>query len=493
MTVNPKKLRPYDEPPKRRRRLIPDGPDSAATGFFVVAGLWLVVATGIGALALGARIIPVELEYPIPLPFLRLGFELNQERLDYAFVNASVYGWLSNAGFAAIAFFTPRLLGRRLAGEAFWSLALVIWNLSLAGGIAALYVFDLGPNSPLTAMHWLFIGGLAGGALIVTLLFLVTAGPALRDAYVSVWFAGVALLSLAGLTGLAALLGLVDWWFDLDDLPVALASAFIERSLSSLWLLGVTFASLYYVVPRATGQPLASAGIGMLAFLTWLVVAPLVGLSTLLDPSIPYAISSLGNVGAMLLLVPVALTVINLVQTMRGRFTLVFGVGSAAFALVSLAFLLAATLLAAIGTLRSVDALVGGTDWELGAFLWIAYGAFALAAFAIAEHALPRMLRRAWGGGALSGATLWLAFGGTTIAGLALMGGGMAEGSLLSQAAAPDAIDQALVWYRGAAFLGFSLVALAGITFLVNLFLMYTSGEPADYAIPGAAAAAAGH
>ena len=32
-----------------------------------------------------------------------------------------------------------------------------------------------------------------------------------------------------------------------------------------MWLLGMAYATLYYVVPRATGQPLAFAGIGMLS------------------------------------------------------------------------------------------------------------------------------------------------------------------------------------------------------------------------------------
>ena len=37
-------------------------------------------------------------------------------------------------------------------------------------------------------------------------------------------------------------------------------------------------------------------------------------------------------------------------------------------------------------------------------------------------------------------------------------------------------------------------VALAGLAFAVNLFLMYTTGEPVEYAIPGQPApAAAGH
>jgi cytochrome c oxidase cbb3-type subunit 1 len=492
MTVNPKKLRPYDQPPKRRRKLVPDGPDSAATGFFIAAALWLAVATGLGVLAIGLRLVSVELSFPL---LFGLSFEFDQRRVEYAFVNATAFGWLTNAGFAAVAFITPRLLGRRLAVEKGVNGAMLIWNLSLAGGIAALYVFELGPNAPLTALGWLFEGGMALGALIVTGAFFATAGASLRTSYVSLWFAAVALLSLVGLTGLNALIGLLEVFVELPELALALASVFGERAISALWLLGMGYAVLHYVVPRASGQPLASAGIGMLSFLTWLLLAPLAGLGTLLDPSVPFAVTSLGNVATMLLLVPAALTVVNLVQTMRGRWTLLFGPGSVAFAAVSLAFLLASSLLEAIGSLRSVHDLVGGTDWLRGAFLWAAYGTFTFAAFALADHALPRILRRAWSGGVLSGAQLWLAFGGVTVAGLALMGGGMAEGSLLAQQTPPDAIGAVLLWYRATALLGFGMVALAGLALLVNLFLMYVAGKPVEYTVPGgtSTAAAAGH
>ncbi|HYI65672.1 MAG TPA: cbb3-type cytochrome c oxidase subunit I [Candidatus Limnocylindrales bacterium] len=492
MTVNPKKLRPYDTPPKRRRSLIPEAPDSAATGFFVAAGLWLALATALGVLAIGMRFVDFSFTFGLGIFDLSLNFDVR--RVDYAFVNATVYGWLTNAGFAAVAFMTPRLLGRRLAMEKGLNGALVIWNLSLAGGLAALYVFDLGPHAPLTAIPWLFDGGLALGALIVTGAFFATVATSLRGSYVSIWFAGVALLALLGLVGLNASIGLYDLFFDVPELLIALESVYNERAISVMWLLGMAYATLHYAVPRGTGQPLAWAGIGMLSFVTWLVLAPVAGLATTVDVTIPYAVTSAGIVATMLLLVPASLTVVNLVQTMQGRWTLVFGTGTAAFAIVALAFLFAATLLEAIGALRAVDQRVGGTDWERGAFVWAAYGTFTFAAFALAEHALPRMLKRAWGGGFLSGAQLWLAFGGATVAGLALMGGGLAEGSLLAQGTAPDAVDQALLVYRAIAFGGFGMVALAGLAFLTNLFLMYTSGEPVEYVVPGqSATAAAGH
>ncbi|MGZ8563062.1 MAG: cbb3-type cytochrome c oxidase subunit I [Candidatus Limnocylindria bacterium] len=487
--VNPKKLRPYDQPPRRRRSLIPSSPDSAATGFLVAAALWLAVAGGLGALAIGMRL--VTFEFSLPLPVFEWAFQVDARRIGYAFVNATVFGWLSNAGFAAACFMTPRLSGRRLALEPLLVFAAVAWNMSLMGGIAFLYVLDLGPHSPLTSMFWLFDGGLAFGASLVTVAFLITALPALLRAYVSTWFAGVALLALTGLVGLDALVGLLDVFIEIPELAVALGSAYIERALPAMWLLGMTLAVLHYVVPRAVGLPLASAGLGILAFLTWVAVAPLAGIGELIDTSIPLWITNIGAVATMLLLVPVALTVINLVMTMQGRWMLLFGAGTASLALVSLGFLLTTGLLDALASLRSVDLFVRRTDWELGLMVWTMYGAFTFAAFALADHALPRILHRAWRANAVSSAQLWLAFGGATLAGVALLGGGLAEASFIQSLAAPDQMTAGLMPDRVAAFLGFGLAALAGPAHLVNLFLLYTTAAPEEYVVPGQVAPAA--
>ena len=494
MTVNrnPKKSRPYDQPPKRRRTLIPGGPDSAATGFMVVTVLWLAVSLGIAALAVFMRIVPFSLSYPFGI--FDLGFELDGRRVEAAFLNAAVYGFVSNAGFAAICFMTPRLVGRPLAWERLVNLGLVAWNLALAGGIAALYVFDLGPNGPLTAMPWLFMGGLAMGALIVTGAFFLTVAPTIASAYISLWFAGIALLALMGLTGLAAAIGLADFFLDIPELAVALASVFIERAILAIWMLGMAYAILHYLVPRAVGQPLASGGLAILTWLTWLAFAPVSALAGLTDPVIPYVVTTIGAVATMLLILPAALAIVNLAQSMQGRWSLLLGVGPAAFAAVSLAFLLAAAMLDAIGSLPSVHALVGATEWERGLFAWAVYGAFGLAALGFVEHALPRLMRRSWGGGFLAGAQLWLVFGGVTIAGLALMGAGLAEGSFRAQGVPAEDVAAGMAPYLFVALGGIGLAALGALAALVNLFRAYTSAAPAEYVVPGQSApAAAGH
>ncbi len=490
--VNPKKLRPYDQPPKRRRKLIPDAPDSAATGFLVAAVVWLALATGLGVLAAYARFLPFEIIYP--LGFFGLEIEFNQARVDQAFMNALVFGWLTNAGFAAAAFMAPRLSGRRLVAEPLVTVAVAIWNLSLMGGMGALYVFDSGPNSALTAIPWFVTGGLATGALVVAVAFLLTVLPSIRTAYVSTWFAGIGLLSVAGLIGLSAAMGLADFVIGLDDAIVALASLFIERAIGLLWLLPMAYAVLYYVVPLVSARPLESSGLAALAFVTWLLSAPVAALSVVVDTRIPYFVTSAAGAATMVLLLPAALTAVNLVMTVRGRWQLFFGTGPVAFAAVAMAFLLASTMLDAIGILPSVRAFVGGTDWGRGVLVWSLLGAMTLTALALVAHAIPRVLRRDWGSTPLAAAQLWCVFIGATIAGLALMGAGMAEGSFRAQGADAETLAGGLYGYHLVAFLGIGLAAIGGLAALTNVFMAYTTGEPAHYAVPGqATAAATGH
>jgi len=488
--VNPKKLRPYDEPPKRRRGLLPSAPDGAATWFIVAAVAWFVMATGLGVLAADLRFMPFELSFPFGV--FDLGFTLNGARVEQAFTNALVYGWLSNAGFAAVAFMTPRLVGRRQAGESSAFFALLVWNLSVLGGIASLYVFDPGLHSALTAFPWLIDGGMALGALIMTGVFFATAGTAILSGYVSLWFMGIGLLSIVGLLGLNAGLDLLDFVTDVQPLALALGSLFIERATALLWLLPMAYATLLYVVPRTVDRPLESSGVAVLAWFAWFVTAPIASLSNVVDTSIPFFVTSMASAATMLLLLPVALVIANLVQTARGRWTLLFGTGPAALAAVALAFLLGASMIDAVGALRSVRAWIGDTDWAAGVSIWMLLGAFTMAAVAFVEHALPRVLRRDWGRNPFSVVQLWTIFAGTTIAGIALIGAGMAEGSFRAQGADADAIAAGLLGYQLVAFAGIGLVALGALAALGNLFMAYTTGEPADYVVPAKPATALG-
>ncbi|HET7140879.1 MAG TPA: cbb3-type cytochrome c oxidase subunit I [Candidatus Limnocylindria bacterium] len=480
MSANLKKLRPYDQAPRTRRELVPNAPDSAATLWLAVAVVWFVVATGLGALWLLQEIFPqATFTWHAAFPFnLKIWVVLQPDRMLAGFVNAVVYGWLTNAAIGAIWFITPRVTGRPLVSNLGANVALGLWNLAVLLGLATIFMGIL-PDHGLLSEFTLPVDAL--GVLAILMVNGVFWGSVARglgpSTYISVLYFGIGLLAFLGLFTLNAALELITF---ADPWPLLLNDAY-ARALEAYWLLGAAVGTLYYVVPRASGNPLYSGGLALLGWLTWLVLSIVAALAALVDPSVPYLLTTLGSVGTMLLLLPAFLVTANLLLTLRGRWSLLLRFGGLSMALIALAFLVMATIIQAIGGLRSVIAYTGATEWAVGALVYTGLGTYTFAFLALGAHAFPRLLRRASGFGSLTDAAQWLTFAGVAIAGAGLMFSGIAHGSLLAQAAGPDVIASTLVWFRLGAVAGMGLLALGALAFLLDLFLMYTAGEPAVY------------
>lgn len=489
MAVNPKKLRPYDQPPKVRRPIIPNAPDSAATAYLVAALVWFLVATGIGLLWVAMQLFPDQLTFRLAVPVLpgNLAVELSPATVGSGFWDSLVYGWLGNAALGAVFFITPRLLGQRLVDEQAASTSAGLWNVGLLAGLAAVYVPKLAAAGTLAEFPLPVDGVLLLALLLANDSFWRTLLASRESVpYVSIWYFGVAMLALLGLYALGTLLPLLN----LPEVGALLANAFYVRALETLVVSGIALGTLYYVIPRATGNPLYSWGLAMLGWLLWLGLGTLAPLGRLVDTSVPFAVTQLGNVATLLLVVPAFLVVANLLQTMTGRWVLALSPGAIPFALAALTFLVAATMLDAIGALGSVRTLVGATEWGVGVRLFAFLGTASLAFLALADHAFPRLLKRDWGGNLVTEATLWAGFAGAALSGLALVAGGIVHGSLVRDGATADQVDGLLFWFRLVAGAGIGLVALAALLAVLNLFLMYTGARRADYAVVGEAAAA---
>jgi cbb3-type cytochrome oxidase subunit 1 len=454
--------------------------------------LWFAAAAGIGALAAAQALLPDLLKASFSLAIgSGITIDVTRATVQPAFLDALVYGWISNVAFAAIFFATPRLTGRRLTSEPLAILGAGAWNVAVAAGVALLYVKGSSGSASLSEFP-LPVQGLALlGLLAINGAFWGTVAAARSIGYVSVAYFGVGLLALLGCMALATVPNVVS----LGDTNDLLLWAFTARGIASLWVLGAALGTLYYVIPRVTRNPLYSNGLAYLALAGWLAFGGLSAVGALVDPSVPYAVTSLGQAGTLLLLAPTLLAVANLLGTMGGRWTLLFSAGPIPLAVSALVFLTGASLLESVGALRSVQALTAGTDWALGVTVIAMLGGTTLAFAAFIEHAAPRLLRRGWSNGFLADTQLWAIFGGAAIGGLSMIGGGIIHGSLTAQAASADTIDSTLLLFRLAAAGGLGLVALGSLAMLVNLFFLYTSGHPVEYAVSGAdvSTAAAGH
>jgi cytochrome c oxidase cbb3-type subunit I len=493
MAVNPKKLRPYDQPPRVRRSLVPNRPDSAATAFLVLSLLWLVGAAGLGALWVLMLSFPDQLRFSVELELPILGafpIEASAQTVRAAFTHSLVLGWIGNVGFAAVLFITPRLLGVRLVGERIAWGGMALWNLGVISLVAVAYLPSLAADGAHALLGLPIPGLLLLAMLNVNAAFwrtLLASGE--RVPYISIWFFGLGLLAFMGAYALGAAAQAGAYFINLDATAVALVDGFVERMIATYWVLGIALGTLFYVVPRATLNALSSGGMALLSWLLWAGLSGISGLAALADPSVPFFVTTLGHVGTMLLVAPVFLAVATLATTMRGSWTKAFIPGTLGYALVAMAFLLVTALLQAIGALRSVQMLVHGTEWATGATMFASLGAATFAFFAFAEHAAPRVFRRDWRGSLLTDAQLWSTFAGAMLTGLALVAAGVVHGSLLRDGAPPEVVSGTLQWFRLVAAGGLGMVALGGVCGVLTLFLIFTTARRAEYVLDDAVAA----
>lgn len=463
-----RKLRPYTQPPQPRRGLIPRTRDSAALGFLLSSLLWLMAATGVGAL-LGAQLL---------IPDIAGGFPpLTYGRLAPVFFNAIVYGWLASAAIGAIFYITPRLTGTALFSERLGNFSVLIWNLTLAIGIG---ILPLGATNgrPLAEFPgWIDVLVVLALVLVNVNFWATLARRTVARMYVSLWYFATALIAFPALYVIGSATGL-------GGATDALVNAYYARALEGYVFLASAVGALYYVVPRIAGDQLFSDRLAALGFWTFVALFGFSGAQHLVWGPIPYWLQTLSVVASVLLLVPAFAVVANLAQTMRGRWHLVLNNPTAQLSVLAIAFLLVTALLEAILPLRNVSSLVGATDWLLGVFVIATFGAYGSAFFAMMQYAMPRLMRRAPAFQFAGQLHVWASFAGTAIAGLTLLLAGIVKGSLFVDGVEFGTISQTMTPLYAVVAMGLSLLGLGAVALAADLFLTFTSGRLVVYELP---------
>lgn len=498
MTGNLKRLRPYEQPAKTSQPLLIGGSDAAAKGFFGFAAFWLLTATGIATL-FTLQLVVAEFEIVLALPF-GLTIEVTPETVGAGFRHAFTWGWLANAALGAVFFLTPRMTGRPLRRVRTGVLGMATWNVGFAAGLTFLYLPAFSDAGQITAFPLPVNLVLLAGLVLISISFWssLTGGDRSEEPFVGLAWFGVAMFTLLGLAVEATVVGVLD----LSATTDALAEAMYVRLLIILVGLAVPIGAIHYLVPRLTGQPLASMALGWSALAGWTILGTIAGFGAAVHPSIPYALTSAGNAATMMLLVPTVAVIANVVLTMRGHWPLVLSPGPLALAMASLVFLGGSVLLAGVGSLRSIQTAVAYTTWPVGLAAFALAGAATTGLLAVAEHAWPRMLHRSHGTGLLAYLVTWSAVGGAALAGVSLIAAGLFQLSLAGDGVPPDEIASTLLPLYLAAWAGMALVGLAALAHGMSAYFLAAHGRPVQATAPdgpeagataAATTAAAGH
>ena len=391
-------------------------------------------------------------------------------RIRPAHLNAVIYGWSSLAGVGVALWLIPRLLKTELVGGRYAIAGAVLWNVGVAGGIAAI----LSGHS--TGLEWLefpFPAAwllIVGGGLMGVPLILTMKRRQVKHLYVSVWYLGAALLWFPLLYAVANAPGVhfgveqatMNWWYG--------------HNVLGLWFTPLGLAAAYYFIPKVLGTPIYSYNLSLLGFWTLAFFYAQVGGHHLIGGPVPTWLITLSIVQSMMMIVPVFAVAVNQHMTVLGHFRALRYSPTLRFIVLGAMMYTLVSVQGSIEALRSFNTITHFTHFTVAHAHLGLYGFFAMVMFGSIYFVMPRVLGREWPYAALISLHFWLVIGGFAIYFIGLSIGGWLQGLAMLDAKQPFMASVAVTLpYLQARSLGGGLMTLGHLVFGTHFLLMMFS------------------
>ena len=314
-------------------------------------------------------------------------FPISAGRLRPMAMIALMLGWLVLGLAGGVYYLLPRLTGSSLRGEGLANLTLVV---SVGTFVIGIVLVGLGfgdGREPFAIPWWWDLPVLAVLAVPALVTLLSLGGRRESTVYPSLWFlvAGVTWLPVLYLAGNLP---------GLRSLAVALGDLAFAAGFLNVWALGVATGLAYYVVPKASGQPLANRQLARVGFWSLLFGAVWMGPAQLVGGPAP---EWLQGVAAVLGLgIPVAATAnaVNLAMTVGPEWRNLGRRPILAAAVAGSALGATAGIFTAIASFRSAAVLVAFTPFWDGVSYLLIFGAVVLLFASFAWLAIPTLVGR---------------------------------------------------------------------------------------------------
>lgn len=275
---------------------------------FKGAVLWLLLASVLGWLAAIKMHVSV---------FLAESAWLTFGRVYPASLNLLIYGFVVPAGLGLTLWIFARMGRVRLQSSPVIMLGTVGWNLGVAFGVIGILA---GASS---GQPWLEMPR-SVAPLMLTSYLLIAVGAANtfrirteRSLYASQWHLLAALLWFPWIYSTAHLL---LSYFPVRGVMQLVVNGWYHQNLLSVWAASIGLATLYYLIPKCTGQPLWSGPFAAFSFWALLLFGSWGGVH--IGMPVPRWLGEVSFVAAAFTLIPVFAIAYNLHKTFRGAYRL---------------------------------------------------------------------------------------------------------------------------------------------------------------------------
>lgn len=352
--------------------------------FFLTSAFWMIVATGAGLLGATALIAP---DLTTGIGWLSFG------RIRPIHVNLVLFGFVTPGLIGAAFYFVPRLLRTPLFSERLGAVTVLLWNLTLAAAVVTLatgytqareYAELIWPVDMMVVTVFTLV--------FLNFLFTITRREE-KTLYVSVWYSCGAII----LTGITYILGNVIWRPDtgaLSGIPDAILLWFYGHNIFGLLLTPLSIGVAYYVIPRATRNPLYSHTLSLIGFWSLIIVYTHIGTHHLLQVPVPTWAKVIGIVDSVGMVIPVMVFLINIWYTAKDKLGEIHADISAKFVFTGTIMYFFVSIQGSMMALPQVQRITHFNNWVVG-HAHIGVLAFAgMTALGGIYYVLPRILGR---------------------------------------------------------------------------------------------------
>lgn len=442
--------------------------DTVAVAHLLVSTAFLAVGGVLAALWLGS------------LSFLTaMSGVLSPGRLRSAAMTALMIGWLVQALVGAAYYVVPRIVGARLRRG---PVAMVgLWALSALTVLGVVLVLlGLGDGvEPFSLPWWLDLPVLVALMIPAVVVIDTIRHRTEQGVYVSLWFVMAGVVWLPMLYAVNAIPGLAA-------VGRALQETVFVAGFGTLWVTTMGIGAAYYVVVKATGNPLSNRQLARVGFWSLAIASIFAGPAQLAFGATPDWLDAVAAVLGLALPVAAFANAYTIGTTLDGGWDEVTNRPSLSAIVAGLGFVVAVALVTSISSFRSAAALVGFTSFWDGVGYVVLFGVGGLFVGGWAYQALPAMTGRELASTDLARRHIRWTVIGVGATGLLLVLAGLLRGFAWTGGSFSGIVASGADWSTvggsadvliGLAVLGGILTLAGQLAFALNVYRTITSGH----------------
>ncbi|MCH6257534.1 cbb3-type cytochrome c oxidase subunit I [Puniceicoccaceae bacterium K14] len=351
-------------------------------GLIKGAAVWLVIALAFGIVSFIKLVSP---------DFMGDSATFTYGKVVPAFWNALVYGFAFNGGLACATWTIGRLTGKATGLNITLVIGIIAWNFSVLFGLGGIFWGDQTPFSLLEFPPYAAYMLLASFALIGFWALKTFNKRIFRSTFAAQWHLVAAVFAFIWILSVAIIM---LYCAPVQGVFQGLVAAWYSSNLLGLVLFPMTFAALYYFIPKVFGTPIVGYRYSGIAFWTWMLFTAFSGPAALVNGPVPFWVSSIGVLATFGLLMPTTTLSIQFLSSLLGNFSNIWKTIAGRFLLIGALSFTLYSLLSIYASWRMTNEVIQFSLFDSGLMILGLLGFVGMTLIGGMYYILPRIVNK---------------------------------------------------------------------------------------------------